>query len=98
MARRARVVVEGGLYHVYNRISSGEGVFADPDEASAFIEIIRDVKKKMRAPLVDVDEMLLCFGTTQKTARQQYLRAIRAGIDPGSAGTDSPRENLLWTS
>ncbi len=46
MARRARVVVEGGLYDVYNRISSGEGVFADPDEASAFIEIIRDVKQR----------------------------------------------------
>lgn len=46
MARRARVVVEGGLYHVYNRISSGEGVFADPDEASAFIEIIRGIKKR----------------------------------------------------
>ncbi len=46
MARRARVVVEGGFYHVYNRISSGEGIFADPDEASAFIEIIRDVKKR----------------------------------------------------
>ena len=191
MARRARVVVEGGLYHVYNRISSGEAVFADPNEAIEFIQIIQDVKKrdgwtvfawsvmsnhfhlvvrtssvplwrgmhgiqnrysrafnrrfgrtgslwqsrykakfvgdqsyldhlvlyvhlnpvkaglvddpaeypfaghrevkkKIRAPLVDVDEMLLCFGTTQKAARRIYLGAIRAGIDPDSAEVDSP--------
>ncbi len=41
MARRARVAVEGGFCHVFNRISSGEGVFADPDQAVEFIEIIR---------------------------------------------------------
>lgn len=191
MARRARVVVEGGLYHVYNRISSGEGIFAEPDEAIGFIEIIRDVKKregwtvfawavlqnhfhlvlrtstvplwrgmhgiqnrfsrgfnrryrrtgslwqsrykakfvndqsyldrlvlyvhlnpvkaglvtnpsensfcghrevkkKTREPLVNVDEMLLCFGATQKQARKNYLGAIRRGIDPGSSENDSP--------
>jgi hypothetical protein len=31
MARRPRIVVEGGLYHVYNRVASGEPVFADPE-------------------------------------------------------------------
>ena len=46
MARRPRIVVEGGLYHVYNRVSSGEPVFSDPNEAIEFIEIIRDVKKR----------------------------------------------------
>ncbi len=183
--------VEGGVYHVYNRISSGEPVFADPNEAVEFIEIIREVKKrdgwtvfawsvmpshfhlvlrtsavplwrgmhtiqnrfsrgfnrrhrrtgslwqsrykvkfvsdqsyldrlvlyvhlnpveaglvtdpskypfcghrevkkKIRAPLVNVDEMLLCFGTTQKHARKSYLAAVLAGIDPDSSEIDSP--------
>ena len=46
MARRPRVVVEGGLHHVYNRVSSGEHIFADPEEAMEFIEIVRDIKKR----------------------------------------------------
>jgi len=48
-----------------------------------------EIKKNIRAPLVDVDELLLCFGTTQKAARRSYLGAIRAGIDPDSAEIDS---------
>ncbi len=36
MARGPRVVIEGGLYHVYNRVSSGEHIFADPEEAMEF--------------------------------------------------------------
>jgi hypothetical protein len=53
----------------------------------------REVKKRLRSPVVDVDEMLLCFGQTQQAARQSYLRAIRLGIDP-----DAPAEELTWRS
>jgi REP element-mobilizing transposase RayT len=37
-------MVEGGLYHVYNRFARGEGVFADPEEAVEFAELLREVK------------------------------------------------------
>ena len=46
MPRRPRVFVEGGLYHVYNRFASGEGVFSDPEEAREFVDFLRFVKKR----------------------------------------------------
>lgn len=46
MPRRRRILIEGGLYHVYNRFARGESVFADPEEAIAFVELLRDVKQR----------------------------------------------------
>ena len=46
MPRPARVFLEGGIYHVYNRISRGEDVFADDDEAAAFVGLLREVKNR----------------------------------------------------
>ena len=46
MPRSLRVFVEGGLYHVYNRFARGEGVFADPEEAIEFVELLREVKRR----------------------------------------------------
>jgi len=39
-------MVEGGLYHVYNRFARGEGVFSDPAEAVEFAELLREVKER----------------------------------------------------
>jgi hypothetical protein len=33
MARRPRLLLSGGIYHVYNRVSRGEHVFRSEDEA-----------------------------------------------------------------
>ncbi|HSM43404.1 MAG TPA: transposase, partial [Acidimicrobiia bacterium] len=46
MVRRARVEVEGGVYHVYNRVASGEPVFGDPEEGLRFVEVLREVKRR----------------------------------------------------
>ena len=37
-------MIEGGVYHVYNRVASGERVFANPEEATRFVELIRKLK------------------------------------------------------
>ena len=46
MPRRRRVLVEGALYHVYNRFARGEGVLGDPEEAIEFVELLRKVKQR----------------------------------------------------
>jgi hypothetical protein len=48
MPRGRRVLVEGGLYHVYNRFARGEDVFSDPEEAVEFAELLREVKRRAR--------------------------------------------------
>jgi REP element-mobilizing transposase RayT len=44
--RRPRILIEGGLYHVYNRFARGECVFEDPEEAAAFVDLLREVKRR----------------------------------------------------
>jgi REP element-mobilizing transposase RayT len=46
MPRAPRVFVEGGIYHVYNRVTRGEGAFAEDGEAERFVELVREVKKR----------------------------------------------------
>jgi REP element-mobilizing transposase RayT len=46
MPRTPRVFVEGGIYHVYNRVASGEAIFEDPEVARDFMELVRFVKTR----------------------------------------------------
>jgi putative transposase len=46
MPRAPRILIEGGLYHVYNRFARGEEVFADPEEAVAFLDLLRELKQR----------------------------------------------------
>jgi len=46
MGRPLRVLVEGGLYHVYNRVARGEPVFGDEAEAGRFVARIRKLKRQ----------------------------------------------------
>jgi hypothetical protein len=39
----------------------------------------REIKRKIRSALVDIDETLLCFGLAKREARRSYLSAIRTG-------------------
>ena len=46
MGRKPRILVPGALYHVYNRISSGERVFEPAEVADEFLRLLREVKER----------------------------------------------------
>jgi putative transposase len=46
MPRAPRILIEGGLYHAYNRFARGEEVFSDPEEAIAFLDLLRELKQR----------------------------------------------------
>lgn len=46
MPRSPRRFVDGAFYHVYGRISRGEHVFSDPEEAARFAAVIASVKRR----------------------------------------------------
>ena len=62
----------------------------------------RELVKRIRDPLVDVDNALISFGTTLKEARRNYKGRIRAGMDEspsedwaGIFGLSGPRDRDL---
>ena len=46
MPRPPRVFVEGGIYHVYNRVTRGERVFAEDQEAALLLDAMRDARDR----------------------------------------------------
>jgi len=48
MPRQNRIFVEGGMYHVYNRLGRGERAFDQEMEAAAFVGLLRDIVERYR--------------------------------------------------
>ncbi len=46
MPRAPRVFVEGGIYHVYNRVTRGERVFAEDGAAQRLVDVMREIKQR----------------------------------------------------
>jgi REP element-mobilizing transposase RayT len=46
MGRRPRILLAGGIYHVYNRVSRGEHVFGDEGEVDRFEALLAETKKR----------------------------------------------------
>lgn len=46
MPRPSRVFVEGGLYHVYNRLGRGERFFREAAAAQSFVSLLREVVER----------------------------------------------------
>jgi putative transposase len=69
MTRPDRIVVEGGVYHVYNRLGRGERVFDEEAEAAAFVSLFRDV--------VERDGLTVIAWTVMSN---HYHLAVRTGV------------------
>ena len=46
MPRSPRVFVEGGIYHVFNRVTRGEKVFAEDSAAQHFLDVLQETKQR----------------------------------------------------
>ena len=69
MPRPDRIFVEGGCYHVYNRLGRGERVFDQETEAVAFVGLLRDV--------VDRDGLTVFAWTLMPN---HFHLAVRTGV------------------
>ena len=54
----------------------------------------RELVRKVRDPVCDPDEALLCFGTSLKSARRSYTRALKTAMN--SEATDTEVGKLPW--
>lgn len=84
MARRPRIEVAGGIYHVYNRVASGESVFSDPEEATRFLGIVREVKKRDGWTLFAWCLMPNHFHLILRTATIPLWRSMHKFLKPGT--------------
>jgi putative transposase len=46
VGRSPRVLIQGGMYHVYNRVSRGERVFRDDAEAERLLALLAETKRR----------------------------------------------------
>ena len=69
MPRPHRIFVEGGFYHVYNRLGRGERFFEQELEAEAFVGLLRDVVER---------DGLTVFAWTLMS--NHYHLAVRTGV------------------
>jgi len=77
MPRAPRVFIDGGFYHVYSRISHGERVFADSEEATRFVRTIADVKRRDGFAVLAWCVMANHYHLALRTAGVPLWRSIR---------------------
>ena len=81
MPRMPRLLVESGVYHVYNRTARGERLFQDEREARRFLRLAREVKER--------DGMVVLAWALLSN---HYHLAVRTG--PHKIGRASCRERV----
>jgi len=79
MPRPSRILVEGGLYHVYNRLARGEQYFRQEEDAGSFVSLLREV--------IERDDLTIYAWCLMSN---HYHLAVRAGVVP----LDRPMKTL----
>jgi putative transposase len=77
MPRRPRVFVDGAIYHVYCRTGRGEHIFRDDEEADAFVDVLRDVKRRDDMTILAWCLMSNHYHLVVRTARVPLWRSMR---------------------
>jgi putative transposase len=77
VARGPRAFLDGGFYHVYCRVSRGERVFADPEEAARFVGVVADVKRRDGLSVLAWCVMANHYHLAVRTAAVPLWRSIR---------------------
>ena len=77
MGRGPRAFVDGGFYHVYCRVSRGERIFADPEEAARLVGVIADVKRRDGLTVLAWCVMANHYHLAVRTAAVPLWRSVR---------------------
>jgi len=96
MGRRPRILVAGGIYHVYNRVSRGEHVFRNDKEADRLEDLFATIKERDEFQILawlglelygfTVKEIVEGFEKCRETASRLVGRAAqRRSVDQGFA-------------
>ena len=77
MPRAPRAFIDGAFYHVYGRITRGEHVFSDPDEAARFVAVIGDVTRRDNLTILAWCVMANHYHLALRTGAVPLWRSIR---------------------
>ena len=69
MGRRLRILLTGGIYHEYNRLSRGEHVFPDEGETDRFEALLAATKKRGNFQMLPWCENQGAFTTSTSRSR-----------------------------
>jgi putative transposase len=86
MPRPGRIAVEGGIYHVYNRIGRGQRIFDREGEAAAFVELLRRVVQRDGLTVLAWCLMINHFHLAVRTgaiALDRPMRSLQQGVTRG---------------
>ena len=70
-------MVEGGLYHVYNRLARGEEFFSDPEEAIELLDLLSDLIQRDGFPIFAWSPLSNHYHLALRTSAVPLSRTMR---------------------